>query len=386
METNVAFGILHQENDADVIVEMVSHKVHRRKIDKSLERTKVLKHLKEYFQNLLDKMPYECHVAPYEIAIRNANLEYGDIHTIVYPDFVITNHKRFGRMTRVPELVVEIVNGENLAYNLTSKLAVYERASIKEYWVIHPKDETLQIYELDETGRYRSKINPYSRYDEIVSTVLPFVRLELVKIFGVRLKPLPKSYPDMSGYYSYADYLRWLPEYRGEIIEGHIYKMLPEQGLLHDETVERLRKQVEPCMMEKATMLLPPVYHVRFPPSPGKRRNSDIYTLVRPDVTVITDKKKIGTTGYIGTPEIIMEVLAPFNKEKDDKLKKRVYEDLGIREYWVIDPIERAVTIHVLDAKLKYLTKTNRVKVQKVSSSVFAEIVVDFEKVFVDSY
>lgn len=382
METKVAFGILHQEGDSDVIVEMVAHKVYRRKIDQTLERSRIVKGLTEYFGSLLEKTPYECHAAPHEIALRHANMEHGEIHTIVYPDFAIINPKRFGRMNRVPDLVVEIVSTETLCYNLTAKLGAYERAAIKEYWVIHPKDETLQVYELDESGRYRSKINPFYRYDEILSNAIPLARLELVKIFGVRLKPLPKIYPEMSGYYCYADYLKWMPEYRGEIVEGRIYKMLDDQGALHRETVDRLIKQIAPCMSEKETMLLPPAYHVRFPASHAKRRNRDIYTLVRPDVVVITDKKKIGLTGYIGTPPWIVEVLAPFNKEKDEKLKKRVYEDLGVKEYWVVDPFDRSVTVHVLDSRYKYQTKTSRVKVQKVSSSMFPEVVVDFEKVF----
>jgi Uma2 family endonuclease len=382
METKVGFGILHQEGDSDVIVEMVAHKVYRRKIDETLERSRIIKGLKEYFGALLEKTSYECHTAPYEVSVRQANMDHGEIHTIVYPDFTIINPKRFGRMNRVPDLVVEIVSIETLCYNLTVKLGAYERAAVKEYWVIHPKDETLQIYELDESGRYRSKINPFYRYDEILSRVIPLARLELVKIFGVRLKPLPKIYPEMSGYYCYADYLKWMPEYRGELVEGRIYKMLDDQGMLHKETVDRLMKQIGSCMMEKETMLLPSTYHVRFPASHAKRRNRDIYTVVRPDVVVITDKKKIGLAGYIGTPGLIVEVLAAFNKEKDEKLKKRVYEDLGVKEYWVVDPCEKSVTVHVLDSKYKYQTKSNRLKVQKVSSAVFPEILVDFEKVF----
>lgn len=382
METKVAFGILRQQDDVEVIVEMVAHKVYRRKVDNSAARARIIKGLSDYFGDILEKTPFECHLPPYEVSLRHPNMEYGEIHTIVYPDFTIVNQKRFGRMSRVPELIVEIVNEETLCYNLSAKLVAYEKAGVREYWVIHPKDETLQIYELDEGGRYRSKINPFYRYDEVLSMAIPHARLELVKIFGVRLKALPKIYPDMAGYYSYAEYLKWMPEYQGEIIEGHIYKMIGDQGAIHNQAVHKLNQQVAPCMIEKETMLLPEGCHVRFPPAAAKRKNKDIYTVVRPDLVVINNKKKLGSTGYIGTPELIMEVLAPFNKEKDEKLKKRVYEDLCVKEYWVIDPGDRSVTVHVLDGKLKYQTKTSRLKVSKVSSAVLAEIVVDFDKVF----
>lgn len=382
METHSGFGLQRGEGSDATVVEMIAHKVFRRSLDCSEPRSRMLAYLKEHFDALLDKSPYQCHVAPFEVSLRHGNPESGEIHTIVYPDLVVMNQKRFGRSSTIPEMVIEVLTADNLCFNLTTKLEAYEKAGVKTYWALHPVDETVQVYELDEGGRFRSRINPYYRFDEVVSLALPLVRVELVKVFGVRLKGLPSSYPEMSGYHSYADYRKWLPEYQGEIIEGRVFKVLPDQGALHNETVDRMLKLVAPCMMEKETILLPPGANVRFPNGAVRTHHRDICNVVRPDVVVVTEKRKITPTGYIGVPAFIAEVLCSYNREKDEKLKKRLYEDLGVREYWVVDPRSRIVTVHILDNRSKYQTHTSRERVHKVSSAVFPEIVVDFDKVF----
>lgn len=39
-----------------------------------------------------------------------------------------------------------------------------------------------------------------------------------------------------------------------------------------------------------------------------------------------------------GAPALVVEVLAPGTRTRDEQIKRRAYERLGVREYWIVDP------------------------------------------------
>jgi len=52
-----------------------------------------------------------------------------------------------------PDWVAEVLSPSTARYDRTVKLAAYERAGVREVWLIHPLDRTLTLYRLEE-GRY----------------------------------------------------------------------------------------------------------------------------------------------------------------------------------------------------------------------------------------
>jgi Uma2 family endonuclease len=70
--------------------------------------------------------------------------------------------------------------------------------------------------------------------------------------------------------------------------------------------------------------------------------------MVEPDIMVICDKPKIGIQGCKGAPDPVIEILFPSNIRHDRIKKFRKYPAAGAREYWVVDPGNRAVEVHVL--------------------------------------
>lgn len=62
---------------------------------------------------------------------------------------------------------------------------------------------------------------------------------------------------------------------------------------------------------------------------------------VQPDIVVVLNENKriIDDKGHIhGSPDLIVEVLSPGNKDFDRIRKKDLYEKFGIKEYWIVDP------------------------------------------------
>ncbi|ERM84983.1 hypothetical protein P872_23275 [Rhodonellum psychrophilum GCM71 = DSM 17998] len=89
-------------------------------------------------------------------------------------------------------------------------------------------------------------------------------------------------------------------------------------------------------------------FDVRLPVH--SKKNEDIFTVVQPDICVICDRSKLDEAGCIGAPDLIIEILSPGNNQKELKYKYKVYEESGVKEYWIIHPEEQTLLIYSLTA------------------------------------
>ncbi|MBR1770759.1 MAG: Uma2 family endonuclease [Lachnospiraceae bacterium] len=72
----------------------------------------------------------------------------------------------------------------------------------------------------------------------------------------------------------------------------------------------------------------------------------DNKTVVRPDVFVVCDRKKITLNRLVGAPDLIVEVVSPGNWKIDVYVKKKKYMEAGVREYWLVFPNDRKVQVY----------------------------------------
>ena len=76
----------------------------------------------------------------------------------------------------------------------------------------------------------------------------------------------------------------------------------------------------------------------------------DVYfdenTVLQPDIIYISNENShiIKENGIHGAPDLIIELLSPSTAYYDTKDKKKVYERSGVKEYWIIDPVDEEVT------------------------------------------
>ena len=86
------------------------------------------------------------------------------------------------------------------------------------------------------------------------------------------------------------------------------------------------------------------VYHapfdVRLPSQPGEPSDDKIITVVQSDICIICDSSKLDDKGCIGAPDLIIEIVSSGTAQKDVVEKFRIYEDAGVREYWLVYPEE----------------------------------------------
>lgn len=146
--------------------------------------------------------------------------------------------------------------------------------------------------------------------------------------------------------HTYADYLTWPEDVRYELIDGEAYLMAPAPTLDHQDVAGeiyfQLRTQLEgkPCRPYIAPV------DVRLPRH--NESDAEIDTVVQPDVLVVCDPDKIDRRGVRGAPDWLVEVLSPSTAAHDQIVKRRIYERAGVREYWLVHPTERTVTIYAL--------------------------------------
>jgi len=188
--------------------------------------------------------------------------------------------------------------------------------------------------------------------------------------------------PDLSGSYTYADYMTWEWDQLAEIINGKVFKMSPAPSSAHQRICGNLHGPIWNHLNKKTCKVFLAPFDVRLPSSP-KKTDRDIVTVVQPDICVICDSSKIDERGCLGAPDWIMEILSKYTSAKDINVKFEVYESSGVKEYWVIHPEEQTVLVYTLGENGKYRGNLKPfVKTDTISPSMFPDLKINLGEVF----
>lgn len=151
---------------------------------------------------------------------------------------------------------------------------------------------------------------------------------------------------EMDRIYTYKDYLGWDDGERWELIHGHPYNMTPAPSRIHQDISGELFRQIANYLADKPCKVYAAPFDVRLPTA--DERDDDIRTVVQPDITVVCDRSKLDDRGCKGSPDMIVEITSPATARKDMKEKFLLYEETGVREYWVVNPDVKTVMIFKL--------------------------------------
>jgi len=146
--------------------------------------------------------------------------------------------------------------------------------------------------------------------------------------------------------FTYADYKNWdlKPGERYELIHGEAYAMAAPNSP-HQEILIELSTQFHTYLRKKPCKAYPAPYDVRL----YYEEDESDDTVVQPDLVVICDEKKRGYEGCRGAPDLVVEILSPSNTLKEMKRKFKLYQEAGVREYWVVDPEGKDITVHLFN-------------------------------------
>lgn len=188
---------------------------------------------------------------------------------------------------------------------------------------------------------------------------------------------------DLNGTYTYADYMKWDFDETIEIIKGKVFRMSPASNLRHQRVSMKLTIELGNYFKKHPCNLFAAPFDVRLTPL-KKDKNNKIYTVVQPDLCVICDDDKLDEHGCIGSPDLIIEILSPGNTRKEMKDKFEVYQENGVREYWLVEPNDRAVFVYVLNEQGKYIGLQPYTDEDIMTSAIFPDLAINLEEVFAE--
>ena len=150
---------------------------------------------------------------------------------------------------------------------------------------------------------------------------------------------------------------------------------------VHQEISGELFRQLANFLEGKKCRVYAAPFAVRLFEKDGDNPE-DVDTMVEPDITVVCDKDKLDKHGCKGAPDMVIEILSPSTRRHDRLVKLGLYQQAGVREYWIVDPENKSVQVFLQDGSsfLKIHEDYGREDIAKVN--VLDGCFIELSKVF----
>ena len=133
-----------------------------------------------------NKCNCEVYYAPFDVRLpQNGETEHDKIFTVVQPDIcVVCDLSKLDDYGCIgaPDLIVEILSPSTGRRDLSEKFALYEKSGVREYWVVYPKDESVQVFLLQDDGKYDAG-TIYEREGKVPVHIFDGYAIDLQDIF-----------------------------------------------------------------------------------------------------------------------------------------------------------------------------------------------------------
>lgn len=156
-----------------------------------------------------------------------------------------------------------------------------------------------------------------------------------------------------------------------ELIDGQLYMMAPPNRI-HQEISFSLSRKIADYIDQTggACKVYPAPFAVFL--------NADVKNYVEPDISVICDKNKLTDKGCSGAPDWIIEIVSPGSQRMDYMTKLFKYRTCGVREYWIVDPKDKAVVVY--DFENNDMRKHDFTNDSVVRVGIYPEFNLDFSE------
>lgn len=153
------------------------------------------------------------------------------------------------------------------------------------------------------------------------------------------------EYHTQGGWVTYEEYLELVEvsEQRFELIDGVIYNMTaPVYD--HQYAIHEIFGTFYIWFKNKKCVPLTSPFDITL------FKSEDNICVVQPDIVVICDSDNMDKKGkYKGVPTLVVEVLSPATRSKDMIKKTDLYQQCGVKEYWLVDPKNESVHAYIFE-------------------------------------
>ena len=182
--------------------------------------------------------------------------------------------------------------------------------------------------------------------------------------------------------FTYEDMLNWDEETRMELIHG-VPVMMAGASREHQFISKRIFRQLDDYLEGKKCEAYYAPFDVRlFETAKDKPRNVD--TVVEPDLLIVCDPGKLDQRGCKGAPDMVVEILSPSSLAHDRIVKYNLYQEAGVKEYWIVSPEEKSVTVFLLNSAGVFVPHAAYRKNESAKVNMLEDCCIDLSIVFPD--
>jgi Uma2 family endonuclease len=135
--------------------------------------------------DLLKAGPSRVFTAPVDVLLPEGDEADEAVETVVQPDIIVVcNPERLGDkyVRGAPDWIVEILSPATAKKDESLKRDRYQRAGVKDYWLVHPTDRTVTCYRLDGGSYGRPEV--YGEDDRPPVPMAPAAAIDLAAILA----------------------------------------------------------------------------------------------------------------------------------------------------------------------------------------------------------
>ena len=185
---------------------------------------------------------------------------------------------------------------------------------------------------------------------------------------------------DFDKNYTYADYLTWKFDTFVELIKGKLQRPMAGPARMHQVYFGNIFGEVQRFLKRQPCQVYAAPFDVRLTTA-GPNGDADIRTVVQPDICVVCDRAKLDDRGCLGAPDWIVEIVSPGNTDRDVRVKFELYQESGVREYWMVFPGLKNVAAYLLDGE-KYRLVAEYTEAGPVPVTTLPGLVLEWEEIF----
>lgn len=165
-------------------VELLHGKI--RQIDSpSVKHQRISIRFSRLLANALWQTACQVFAAPFDVRLTRMR-DDKEVKTVVQPDLcVICDPSKLDERGCIgaPDLIIEILSPGNSRTEMRDKFELYQEAGVLEYWIVNPNEKMIQVFQLNEQGRYIG-LPPVVEGDILTTPIVSNLEVDVTEVFA----------------------------------------------------------------------------------------------------------------------------------------------------------------------------------------------------------
>jgi Uma2 family endonuclease len=169
----------------DEQIEIIDGNLYNMSPGPSTKHQQVSMNLSYYLMNYFREKDCQVFAAPFDVRLFAEGKKDDEVFDVVQPDMsVICNENKLDEKGCVgsPDVIIEIISPSSAKMDRMRKRNLYEKALVKEYWIVDPQNELIELYHLNQENLYGKPLF-YSMEDTVGSVLFNDLKIAVNEIF-----------------------------------------------------------------------------------------------------------------------------------------------------------------------------------------------------------